>query len=230
MVDVAAGFGIDQRDAGVAIEMAREIGKLVGEDLEDRGIDLNSVDAPGAEVEPGKNVAAAADADNGHIGRRLHQIGGVDDIVLQVGELADIAIVPGDDGRRIGVDIEALLLDFHLRRVDEAPTDRSALAVPGHPDARVGVPALEQRSKLLIPLCPEDAQMAFAGNIESDMDDGCGSQGERNGTAQPPAACVAASHDRPACAGGKGSDPQCGAYRIDHEEDEDDAEASKRRP
>src|SRR4030081_972231 len=98
MIDVAAGFGIDQRDAGMAIEMAGEIGKLVGQDFEDRGIDLNSVDAPGAEVEPGKNVTATADADNGDVGRRLHQIGGVDDIVLQVGELADIAIVPGNDG------------------------------------------------------------------------------------------------------------------------------------
>src|SRR3954451_18787566 len=110
MIDVAAGFGIDQRDARVAIEMAGEIGELVGEDFEDRGIDLNSVDAPGAEVEPGKNVAATTDADNGDVGRRLYQVGGVDDVVLQVGELADIAIVAGNDGRRICVDIEALLL------------------------------------------------------------------------------------------------------------------------
>src|SRR5437868_874209 len=126
MIDVAAGFGIDQRDAGVAIEMAGEIGKFVGQDFEDRGIDLNPVDALGAEIEPGKNVTAAADADNGDIGRRLYQIGGVDDVVLQVGELADIAIVPGNDGRRIGVDIEALLPDLYLRRVGEAPADRSA--------------------------------------------------------------------------------------------------------
>ena len=139
--------------------------------------------------------------------------------------------MPGDDGRRIGVDIEALLLDFHLRRAGEAPTDRSALATAGHPDARVGVPALEQRSKLLIPLGPEHAEMAFAGNVKSDMDDGCGSQDERNAAAQPLAACVAAaSHDGPACASGKGSDSQCGAHRIDHEEDEDDPEASERRP
>jgi hypothetical protein len=49
MVDVAAGLGIDQRHAGLAIEMAREIGELVSEDLEDRGVDLNSAYVLGAE-------------------------------------------------------------------------------------------------------------------------------------------------------------------------------------
>src|SRR5665647_1620091 len=98
MVDVAAGFGIDQRHAGRAIEMAGEIGELVGENFEDRGIDLDSADVPGAEKQPGKHVAAAADADDGDVGRRLYQVGGIDDVVLQVGELAWIATVPGDDG------------------------------------------------------------------------------------------------------------------------------------
>ena len=97
MVDVAAGFGIDQRHAGLAIEMAGEIGELVGEDFEDRGVDLNSADVLGAEKQSGKNVATAADANDGDVGRRLHQIGGIDDVVLQVGQLAEIAIVPGDD-------------------------------------------------------------------------------------------------------------------------------------
>ena len=59
MVDIAAGFGIDQRYAGRAIEMAGEIGELVGEDFEDRGVDLNPVDALGAEKQPGKDVTAA---------------------------------------------------------------------------------------------------------------------------------------------------------------------------
>ena len=42
MIDVAAGFGIDQRHAGLTIEMAGEIGELVGEHFEDRGVDLDS--------------------------------------------------------------------------------------------------------------------------------------------------------------------------------------------
>ena len=126
MVDVAAGLGIDQRHAGLAIEMAGEIGELVGENLEDRRIDLNSADVPGAEKQPGKHVAAAAHADDGDVGRRLHQVGGIDDVVLQVGQLAEIAVVAGDHGGRIGVDVEAVLLDLHLGLVGEAPAGRSA--------------------------------------------------------------------------------------------------------
>ena len=122
MVDVAAGFGIDQRHAGLAIEMAGEIGEFVGQDLEDRRIDLDAVDMLGAEQQRGKNVAAAADADDGDVGRRLHQIGGVDDVVLQIGELAEIAVVAGDDGRRIGVDVEIVLVDLGLRRRAQSPS------------------------------------------------------------------------------------------------------------
>ena len=95
MVDVAAGFGIDQRHAGLAIEMAGEIGELVGEDFEDRGVDLNSAYVLGAEKERGKNVTTAAHANDGDVVWRLHQVGGIDDVVLQVGELADIAVVAG---------------------------------------------------------------------------------------------------------------------------------------
>src|SRR6202023_157011 len=84
VVDVAAGFGVDQGYAGRAIEMAGEIGEFVGEDVEDRGIDLDAMDTFGAEQQRGEDVAAAADADHGNVGRRLHQIGGVDDVVLQV--------------------------------------------------------------------------------------------------------------------------------------------------
>ena len=68
--------------------MAGEIGELVGEHLEDRRIDLDAVDFLRAEKKPGENVTAAADADDGDVGGRLHQIGGIDDVVLQVGELA----------------------------------------------------------------------------------------------------------------------------------------------
>src|SRR5450759_1026077 len=124
MVDVAAGFGIDQRNAGLAIEMAREIGELVSEDFEDRGVDLNSAYLLGAEKEAGKNVTTAAHANDSDVGRRLHQVGGIDDVVLQIGELADIAIVPGDDRGRIRVDIEVVLVNFRLRRVGEAPAGR----------------------------------------------------------------------------------------------------------
>src|ERR1700704_5392006 len=124
MVDVAAGFGIHQRHAGLAIEMAREIGELVSEDFEDRGVDLNSANVLGTEKKAGKNVTTAAHANDGDIGRWLHQGGGVDDVVLQVGELADIAIVPSDDRARIRVDVEVILVYFHLRRVGEAPAER----------------------------------------------------------------------------------------------------------
>ncbi len=110
---------------GCAIEMAGEIGKLVGQHFEDRRIDLDAVDMLGAEQQRGKNVPAAAHADDGDVGRRLHQIGAVDDVVLQIGELADIAVVTGDDGRRIGVDVEIVLLDLALGRVRETPAERN---------------------------------------------------------------------------------------------------------
>src|SRR5580692_2090910 len=124
MVDVAAGFGIDQRHAGLAIEMTGEIGELVGEDFEDRRVDLDPAYMFGAEKQPGKNVATTADADDRDVGGRLHQIGGIDDVVLQVGELADIAIVPGDDRGRVRVDVETVLIYLDRRRMSEAPADR----------------------------------------------------------------------------------------------------------
>src|ERR1700733_2191290 len=149
--------------------MAREISELVGENVEDRGIDLDAVDTLRAEKQPGENVTTAAHADDSDVGRRLHQIGGIDDVVLQVGELADVAIVPGDDGGRIGVDIEAVLLYFRLRHAGETPAKRSGLSKRPHPDARIGIPAFEKRSRLLGPLGPEHSQMASSGNIESGM-------------------------------------------------------------
>ena len=128
MVDVAARFGIDQRHAGLTIEMAGEIGELVGQHFEDRGIDLDAADALGAEQQRGKDVPAAADADDGDVGRRLHQIGGVDDVVLQIGQLAEIAIEPGDRPSRIGVDVEIVLVDLRLRRAGEAPAERAGFS------------------------------------------------------------------------------------------------------
>src|ERR1019366_4063491 len=104
------------------------IGELVSEDFEDRGVDLNSADVLGAEKQPGKNVTTAAHAHDGDVGRRLHQVGGIDDVVLQVGQLADIAIGPGDDRARIRVDVEVVLFYFHLRRVSKAPAERNGLS------------------------------------------------------------------------------------------------------
>src|SRR5580693_8314250 len=139
--------------------MTGEIRKFVREDLEDRGIDFNSADALGSEIQRGKNVTTAADADDSDVARRLHQVGGIDDVVLQVGELADIAIVPGDDRGRVRVDVETVLVYFHRRRMGKAPADRGALAKRRHPDAGIGVPALEKRPGLLNPLGPEYPQM-----------------------------------------------------------------------
>src|SRR5260370_12893271 len=148
MVDIAAGFGIDQRHAGLAVEMAGVIGEVIGGGFEDRGSDLDPAYVLGAEKQPGKNVATTADAYDSDVGRLLHQIGGIDDVVLQVGELAEIAFVPGNDGCRIGVDIEVVLVYFCLRRTGEAPTERSALAEGRNPHPRIRIPALEQPSKL----------------------------------------------------------------------------------
>ena len=64
--------------------MAGEIGELVGEHFEDRRLISMPLMRLGAEQQPGQNVAAAADADDGDVGRRLHQIGGVDDVVLEI--------------------------------------------------------------------------------------------------------------------------------------------------
>src|ERR1700727_2463281 len=105
MVDVTAGFGINQRYTGLVIEMAGEIGEFVGEDFEDRGVDLDPAYVFGAEKQSGKNVATAADANHGDVGGRVHQVGGIDDVVLQVRELADIAIVSRDDRGRIRIDV-----------------------------------------------------------------------------------------------------------------------------
>ncbi len=84
MVDIAPGFGIDQRHAGLAVEMAGEIGEIVGEDFEDRRVDLDSANVFGAEQEPRQNVPTAAQPDDSDVGKRLHQIGSIVDAVLQV--------------------------------------------------------------------------------------------------------------------------------------------------
>src|ERR1700716_1380539 len=231
MIDVTARFGIDQRHAGLAIEMAREVGELVSEDFEDRRVDLNSAYVLGTEKQPGKNVTTAPHAYDRDVGRRLHQIGGIDDVVLQVRQFADITIETGDDGGRIRVDIEMVLVYFGFRRVGDAPAERSDLSKRRHPDTRVGIPALEQRSHLLCPLGPEDAQMAVAGNFKSGVHGGYDSQGKRDGAAQAQAANVrAVPHHDPACSSDKGSDPQCSAHGIDDEQYEDAPEATERRP
>src|SRR3984893_5254401 len=129
--------------------MTGEVREFVGEHLEDRGIDFDSADMAGSEIQRGKNVTTAADADDSDVARRLHQVGGVDDVVLQVGELADIAVVPGDDRGGVCVDIEVVLVYLDPGGVGEAPTERGALAKGRDPHARVGIPALAQRSKLL---------------------------------------------------------------------------------
>src|SRR5271169_6999828 len=161
--------------------MAGEVGELVGEDFEDRGVDLDPAYVLGAEKEPGKNVATATHADNRDVGHWLHQIGGIDDVVLQVSELADIAIEPRDDRVRTRIDIEDVLVYLRLRSVGKTPAERRGLAERNNPHAGVGVPALEQRSHLLSALGPEHAQMALAGNIESGVHGRCASQGQRDG-------------------------------------------------
>src|SRR6185437_3389853 len=104
-------------------EMAGEIGKLVGQHFRYRGVDLDAADAAGAEHQRGQNVTAAADADHGDVGRLLHQIGRVDDVVLQISELAEIAVEPGDRRSRIGIDVEIMLVDRTNRFVGEAPAE-----------------------------------------------------------------------------------------------------------
>src|ERR1700721_4035165 len=140
MVDVTAGFGINQRHTGLAIEMTGKIGELVGEDFEERGGDLHPAYVLCAEKEPGKNVTTTADAADSDVDRRLHQVGGVDNVVLQVGELGDIAIVPGDDRGRIRVDVEAVLVYLDRRLAGETPPQRGVLAEGSHPYREVGLP------------------------------------------------------------------------------------------
>src|SRR5271169_6063763 len=100
MVDVAASFRIDERYAGHSIEMAGEIAELVSEDFEDRGVDLDSEDVLSPEKESRKNVPTAAHAYDRDICGGLHQIRRVDDVVFQIRQLADIAILPGDHRTR----------------------------------------------------------------------------------------------------------------------------------
>src|SRR5690348_9813064 len=129
MVDVAAGFGIDHGYAGAAIEMAGEVGELVGQDLEDRRIDLDAANPPGAEKQAGENVTAATDADDGDVGRRLHQIGAVDHVVPEVGELAEVAVEFGDNRPRIRIDVEEALFDSGFRRVRKTPAERDGVSL-----------------------------------------------------------------------------------------------------
>src|ERR1700694_3182451 len=98
--------------------------------------------------------------------------------------------MPGDDGTRICVDIEIVLVDRRLRRAGEAPAERSAFSNALYPHTRISIPALEQRARLVPALSPENAQMAFAGNIKSGMHRSRRCQRERDHAAQAPAAHI----------------------------------------
>src|SRR5438105_6829279 len=105
--------------------MAGEIGEFFGEHLKDRRIDLNATYLLGAENQTGQDVAAAANANDGDVGGRLYEVGGVDDIIFQIAEFADVAIVvPGDDRTCIGIDIDVMLVNPDLGRAGKSPADR----------------------------------------------------------------------------------------------------------
>ena len=98
--------------------------------------------------------------------------------------------MPGDDGSRICIDIEKVLVDFRLRRASKAPAERSAFSNTLYPHTRISIPALEQRARLVSPLGPENAQMALAGNIKSGVHRSRGRQRKRDHAAQAPAADI----------------------------------------
>src|SRR5258707_12852561 len=98
--------------------------------------------------------------------------------------------MPGDDRSRICIDIEKVLVDFRLRRVGKAPAERSAFSNTLYPHPRISIPALEHRARLVSPLGPENAQMAFAGNIKSGVHLSRRRQRERDHAAEAPAATI----------------------------------------
>ena len=108
----------------------------------------------GTEKEGRKNVSTAAHANDGDVGWCLHQVCGIDDVVFQIGELADIAGQPGYWRARACVHVEEVLVYLRFMRVGEAPADWNALAERPHPHAGECVPALEECSHLLCPLGP----------------------------------------------------------------------------
>ena len=115
--------------------MAGEVAEFPGQDIEDGRVDLDAGDALRPEIKGGQDIPAAADADDGHIRGRLHEIGRVDDVLAEIGELAEVAVHPGDDGRRIGVDVEIVLVHRGLRRMRHAPAERRAHPERLHADA-----------------------------------------------------------------------------------------------
>ena len=178
----------------------------------------------------GKNVAAAAHANDRDVAGRLHQIGGVDDVVLQVGELGDIAIIPGDHRAGARVDVEKVLVDFHLRRVGEAPAERNGVAAPSLSRANRCSSARTMFRSAPRPwprrrrdgFCPEAASPVWSAAAMASA--------KAHGAAQAQGAGFpGAAHHHPAGAGGESPDPQRRADRIDHQQDEDDPETSERR-
>jgi hypothetical protein len=109
-----------------------KIGELFGKHLEDRRVDLDAPDSAGAEVQPRKNIAAASHAYNCNVGRRLNQIGGIDDVVLQVGMLADIAVKPRDDGGGVRIDIHVVLVNPGVGLVGQSPAERGFIGQFAH--------------------------------------------------------------------------------------------------
>ena len=210
--------------------MAGEIAELVREDLEDRGIELDAADTPGAEIQRGKNVAAAAHADHGDVVRLLHQIGRIDHVVPKVGQLAEIAGEAGDGGSCIRVDIEIMLLDRGLWLMGKSPAEREGLSNRLDAHARKRIPAFEQRAALLDSLGPDHAEMGLAGRGQSGVCAGHNSQCGGDERAPATAAnVVTAANEQPAGSGRAGRDPERGADRVDQQENKDHAEASDRR-
>ena len=112
----------------------------------------------------------------------------------------------------------------------KTPAERNGFAKLSDAHPRVSVPALKQRAHLLDPLGPDDAKMTFAGNAKPGVRSRCEREHKCNSAAQAQGTQVAAvPHYHPARAGREGADPQCGAHRIDNEQDEDNPEATQRR-
>src|SRR6478672_2799792 len=105
--------------------MARKIRKPVLEYFENRGVDLDSGDAPCPEEQRGKNISATAYADNDDRVHWSQEVGTIDHIRPQVRQLARVAIPARDHGRCVGIDVEVVLIDLRLRLDCHAPAERS---------------------------------------------------------------------------------------------------------
>ena len=159
---VAARLVVDEAHARIAIEVAGEVAEPAVDELEDARVDLDAGNGALAEHQRREDVSSAAGTDDDDAGGRAEVMSDVGDVVLEVLNGGGIAVERRQLGAGIRIDVEVQLARGELRRQcgAESPSRRPhrLRRIADHANPREGVPALDDRPRLVVALDPHEPQ------------------------------------------------------------------------